>query len=227
MSAVYALVSSGEPDLVRYVGRTKSDSPDKRLHSHIKSAKAGGVYHVHNWIRKIEDSENSVLAIVLESGLSWEESGQREIYWITYYKERGFDLTNMTSGGDGVSNLSAESREKQRQKMLGKGHPQTEETKRKISETRKKRNIRPSDEVREKYRQAKLGKKVSDKTKAKISNTTKGKPKSEVTKIKMSAWQIGRVLSKDHKEKVSSTLKEYYSKESGRLPGGRQRRNNG
>ena len=222
MSVVYALVSSGEPDIVRYVGRTKSDSPKRRLKAHVKDATVSRNYHVHNWIRKVQDSGDTVVAITLESDLTWEESGKREIYWIAYYKEQGFDLTNMTSGGDGAPNLSAESRQIMRLKKLGKGHSQTKETRKKISKAHKGR--KPSDEIREKYRQAKLGKIVSAETKAKISASTKGKSKSEATKAKMSAWQIGRVLSDEHKEKVKNTLKEYYSEESGRLPGGRKRK---
>jgi len=222
MACVYALVSSGEPDVVRYVGRTKLDSPERRLRDHKNDAKAGGKYHVHNWIRKVQDSEYTVVAIALESGLSWEESAKREIHWIACYKEQGFDLTNMTSGGDGAPNLPEEVRLAMSIKMRGRGHPQSEETRRKISEARRGR--KPSDETREKYRQAKLGKAVSTETKAKISASTKGKPKSEATKTKMSEWQIGRVLSDEHKEKVKNTLKEYYSEESGRLPGGRKRK---
>jgi hypothetical protein len=222
MSAVYALVSSGEPDVVRYVGRTKPDSPERRLKTHIKDATAGRKYHIHNWIRKVQEGGDTVVAITLESNLTWEESGKREIYWIAYYKEQGFDLTNMTSGGDGAPNLPEEVRLAMSAKKRGKGHPQSEETKRKISEAYRGR--KPSDEIREKYRQAKLGKTVSAETKAKISASTKGKPKSEATKTKMSAWQIGRVLSDGHKERVKNTLKEYYSEESGRLPGGRKRK---
>lgn len=223
MSAVYALVSSSELDIVRYVGRTKPDSPERRLRNHKNDAKAGGKYHVHNWIRKIQDSGDTVVAITLESGLTWEESGKREIHWIAYYREQGFNLTNMTSGGDGAPNLSEEVRLAMSAKMLGKGHPQSEETRRKISETRKKLKIKASDETKEKQRKAKLGKPVSEETKIKISKGSFGRKASDATRQKMSAWQIGRVLSDEHKEKVKNTLKEYYSEESGRLPGGRKR----
>jgi hypothetical protein len=224
MACVYALVSSGEPDVVRYVGRTKPDSPERRLRDHKNDAKAGRKYHVHNWIRKVQEGGDTVITVTLESDLTWEESAKREIYWIAHYRSLGVDLTNMTSGGDGVLDLSPESKERARLKKLGKGHSQTTETRRKISETRKILNIKASDETKEKQRKAKLGKKVSAETKAKISASTINKPKSKATKAKMSAWQIGRVLSDEHKEKVSNTLKEYYSKESDRLPGGRKRK---
>ncbi len=223
MAVVYALVASKEPETIRYIGRTKFDTPDKRLATHKRDAKAGGTYHIHNWIRKVEDDGDVVIAIILDGELTWEESATREIYWIAEYKARGYDLTNMTSGGDGAPNLPEEVRLVMSAKARGKGHPQSEETRRKISEAHKGR--KPSDEIREKYRKAKLGKKVSAETKAKISASSRGKPKSEATKAKMSAWQYGRVLSDEHKEKVSKALKEYYAEESGRLPGGRKRKN--
>lgn len=223
MALVYALASAKEPDTIRYIGRTKSNSPNKRLSVHKRSASSGGIYHVHNWIRKVEESDDHVIAITLEAELTWEESGKREIHWISHYRNLGFDLTNMTSGGDGAPDLSEESRLIMSNKKLGKGHPQTEETRQKIREARL--GLKPSDEVREKYRQAKLGRSMSEETKAKISKSMAGKKKSEDTKKKMSEWQIGRVLSEEHKEAVSSALKEYYSKESNILPGGRRRNN--
>lgn len=222
MSAVYALVSSGEPDIVRYVGRTKPDSPERRLKAHVKDATAGRNYHVHHWIRKVQDSGDTVVAMTLESGLTWEESGKREIHWISYYRSLGFDLTNMTSGGDGAPDLSAESRQIMRLKKLGKGHSQTKETRRKISESQKGR--KPSDEIREKYRQAKLGKRVSDETKAKISKATKGRRPSQKT-IEATIYRNKNTpMTDETKDRIRMTLKKHYSEESGRLPGGRKRK---
>jgi len=224
MSAVYALVSSGEPDIVRYVGRTKPDSPERRLKAHIKDATAGRKYHVHNWIRKVQKAADTVVAITLESDLTWEESGKREIYYIAYYRSLGFDLTNMTSGGDGAPNLPEEVRLVMSAKMRGRGHPQTEETKRKISKAHKGR--KPSDEIREKYRQAKLGKRVSDETKAKISKATKGRRPSQKT-IEATIYRNKNThMTDETKDRIRMTLKKHYSEESGRLPGGRKRKIN-
>jgi hypothetical protein len=78
MSAVYALVSSGEPDIVRYVGRTKYDTPDKRLASHRGHMDGGLKTHVYNWMRSVYNSGEDVIALILESDLSWEKSGERE-----------------------------------------------------------------------------------------------------------------------------------------------------
>jgi len=49
----------------------------------------------------------------------WQE---REQYWIKYYKELGFDLKNMTNGGDGNTGLKMSdiSKEKIRRANLGK-----------------------------------------------------------------------------------------------------------
>jgi len=55
-----------------------------------------------------------VVSSVLESGLSWEASGEREIFHIAHHRRLGGALTNMTDGGDGVVGQirSAETRAK-------------------------------------------------------------------------------------------------------------------
>ena len=226
LALVYALTSSNEPDVIRYIGRTKFDTPNKRLSVHLKQARSGGVYHLHNWIRKIESDKNTVVAHILESGLSWNQSAEREIYWIQYFKQKGVDLTNMTSGGDGAPSLLLESRLRMSVSKRGKGHSQTEETRKKISSTRKERNIIPSVEARQKMRLAKLGKSVSQKTRQKISNSTKGK-KASPAAVAALVWRNKNIPMSDvTKEKIRLSLQKYYVKESTILPGGRKRKQN-
>jgi len=226
LALIYALASSSEPDVIRYIGRTKFDTPDRRLSVHLKHAKTGGVYHLHNWIRKTQSEGSVIVARVLESNLSWSKSAKREIYWIQHFKQQGFDLTNMTSGGDGVPNLTLESRLRMSLSKRGKGHPQTEETRIKISNTRKERNITPSVKARHKMRLAKLGKSVSQETRQKISSSSKGKKPSQAA-IDAVIWRNKNVpISDATKEKIRLSLQKYYSKDSGILPGGRKRKQN-
>lgn len=93
-------------------------------------------------------------------------------------------LVNMTDGGDGWSGNSptVETREKISKALVGRplGYVRTEETRRKLSKANK--GHRPSEE-----------------TKRKISknNARKGKP----------AWNRGKKMSKEVKEKLSKALK--------------------
>lgn len=72
-------------------------------------------------------------------------------------------------------------------------------------------NGSPSEETREKLRQANLGKKASEETRLKISNALKGKPKSENARANMSEAQkgnkncLGVKKSEEAKLKISET----------------------
>jgi len=115
MACIYILFSSSEPEKIRYIGRSKYDSYEPRLSRHLLNAKNGDKSHVCNWIRKSIDSNNLILAMILEANLSWEESIHKEIYYIKKYKKEGHDLTNMSNGGEGRGlgyKLPKETREK-------------------------------------------------------------------------------------------------------------------
>lgn len=103
---------------IKYIGKTIDI--DKRYKQHIK-----------NYTNK-KSLKNSWVSSLLQYGLQpmleiveicdeskWQE---REQYWIKYYKELGFDLKNMTNGGDGNTGLkmSDTSKEKIRRANLGK-----------------------------------------------------------------------------------------------------------
>lgn len=103
---------------IKYIGKTIDI--DRRYKQHIK-----------NYTNK-KSLKNSWISSLLQYGLQpmleiveicdeskWQE---REQYWIKYYKELGFDLKNMTNGGDGNTGLkmSDTSKEKIRRANLGK-----------------------------------------------------------------------------------------------------------
>lgn len=153
---VYGL-HTGDYDF-RYIGQ--SINHKRRYGNHIYDAMKDGPYAVHGWIRK-HGAENIQMTII--ETFDTETIGlidEREIFHIAQARAYYGKNLNMTDGGGGVSNPSAESRAKRSAAMTGntnlRGHVHTEETKAKMSATKKG----------QKYA---LGLKRSDEFKAKVS----------------------------------------------------------
>lgn len=106
---IYALAG---PDMVpRYVGKT-SQSLRARLVEHKRIAKQRARLPVHYWVRKQPRWEPSIVWIeTVPAGEDW---ASRERYWIRELKAQGFDLLNLTDGGEGLCghNFSADHRER-------------------------------------------------------------------------------------------------------------------
>ena len=133
----------------------------------------------HNNIVAKYGKENIIIEIV-KDGMPESEAFDMEIYLISSLKESGFRLCNMSSGGEGPSNPS-------------------EETRRRMSIAQSKRTYPP--EVRENMRRAQLGRKHPDEVKAKIGAGNKGKVLSEETKKKLHDANVGKIQSVDAREK--------------------------
>lgn len=104
-----------------------------------------------------------------------------------------------------------------------KGKSQSEETKRKISETLRFHSVSEasrkrmseahkgrkhlSEEAKRKLSEARKGKKLSEETKKKISETLKGKHHSEEARKKMSETRKGHLVSEETKRKISEAKK--------------------
>jgi hypothetical protein len=123
---------------------------------------------------------------ILFDNLSWGEACEKEIEFIALYgrKDLGLGpLCNMTDGGEGQSNPSAETRIRIGASRVGK--PLSEEHRSKISEGGKGR-LR-SEETKRKMSKAQMGNKKSlgyrhtDETKLKFSALHKGRKRSEET----------------------------------------------
>ena len=88
-------------DDIRYVGRTFN--VNKRLKEHIRESlyiKNKVKYHSHksNWIRKVKDINIEIVDVCDESNYSfWEQ------HYISLYRSWGFNLLNMTIGGEGLT----------------------------------------------------------------------------------------------------------------------------
>jgi hypothetical protein len=137
---------------------------------------------------------------ILKDKLTSEDAKILEKELILKYGRRDLKtgiLCNLTDGGDGVFNLTQDSRK--RISEAGKKRTHTEEVKKKISDAGKGRVFK--DETKLKIKLSKLGKKRPE-IGEKISNKLKGRTLSEETKKKMSESRRGRVFSEETKNKM-------------------------
>ena len=116
-----------------------------------------------------------------------EELNQWEIYYIKELNTKVPYGYNMTDGGDGCY-----------------GYIHSEETKKKLSETRKGK--KHSEETKQKIGEAQKGKKLSDETRKKMSEAHKGEKN----------WNYGKHLSEEHKKKLSECNKGKHRSEETR-----------
>lgn len=136
--------------------------------------------------------------LLVKTDLTKEELNSYERYYINLYKskENGY---NLTDGGDGGRTSGT----------FVKGHKDSEETKRKKSESHKGLLKGPMSETTKlKQSLAHKGKKMSEETKNKISLAGKGKKMSEETCKNISNSLKGKPKSEEHKLKISNSLKK-------------------
>lgn len=116
---IYTLSDPGSGE-VRYVGKTVV-RPRKRLAQHVADAKAKARTRVHRWINSLGQWPTMTILAVVESHLC----AEIEIKAIAQFRARGFNLTNLTDGGEGTLGLklSEEHREALRQSGKRRGAP--------------------------------------------------------------------------------------------------------
>ena len=185
MACVYVLHLASSPEDIRYVGISKSNTPNKRFNSHRQAERLGRKTPLYSWMRKHSSDVRSTIVI---SNISWEDACAKEIELISKHRASSDRLLNLTDGGDGPS-----------------GYVHTVEAKRKISEASKGR--KHSDESRKRIAEANTGKTHSLKTRAHLSEINKGKSPSEATKAKLSKANKGRPLSEEHRKNISKSQK--------------------
>ena len=237
MFIIYGLFDASKPDEIRYVGKTRQQ-PTVRFVCHLSRSLRERDTHKARWIHRTLAEGGHVDMRVLTTTDTLEEANRLERLHIKMLREAGAKLTNETDGGDGglghkVSDIHRKiiserhrNRPKppdQRAKISAalKGRPCPEMTKDKLRHHAPSemalRNLafgraigqekgRPkSTEHREKLRLANIGKHLSDETKRKISLTLEGRPSP----------MKGRILSPNHRQKISNAMRgRIYSAET-------------
>lgn len=106
---------SDENGDIRYIG--KSNNPKNRLYKHLREKSN---MHKYNWLKSIvKRGYFPVVEIIDEVPLKdWE---RYEIYWISQFKAWGFNLINLTIGGEGGNGYkhTESARKKMRKSKLG------------------------------------------------------------------------------------------------------------
>lgn len=203
MNYIYTLSDGNE---VRYVGKTKN--LNKRYYSHIYESSLKKT-HKEKWINKTLLEGGKIIIEILDI-CDESDSDFFEKFWIFQLKSWGFNLTNLTEGGEGGSPM--------------KGRKMTEEQKNKMSEIAIKNNnskkiagwnkgLKMSDDFKMKISKSSLGRKVSEETKKKISDKSKGikkGPMSDETKNKISKKKKG-LVSPNKGKKYNDEVKKRMS----------------
>jgi hypothetical protein len=138
--------------------------------------------HHSNIKNKLKKLGMCVEVRMVAFGLSEDDALRLEIERITFWKERGVELSNKTAGGDGLKSPPEDVLEKMRAAA-------------------KKRWALPNS--REKHSAATKAGMDNDAVKAKCSGGQAGKKASAETRAKMSASQLGHAVSKEAREKIS------------------------
>jgi hypothetical protein len=139
---------------------------------------------------------------ILEGNLTAIEAFARERSLILEAKPIALCIANMTDGGEGQLNPTAETRFK-----IGcgnRGKPRTKETREAVSKALKGRRQTPEHIAT--ARTARTYKPHTAETKLKMSEIKKGKVMSELTRSRMSESRMGRVVTEATREKLRNRV---------------------
>ena len=184
-----------------YIGQTTDFKRRKREHlNELRKHKHSNLYLQNAFDKYGEDSFEFTILEECEK----EQANDREIFWLNNFG--GFESSNnynLCQAG-GAKGISEETREKLRSRIM------SEETRRKISESRKGIKLNLTDERRrqisESNRQRFTGKKHTEESKRKMSETLKARAKNH------SCWGM---TGKHHSEETKKKISESESKTKG------------
>jgi group I intron endonuclease len=114
-----------------YIGISKNIK--RRIVEHKRFA---GKLYFHYALKK-HGYDSFYFDILDDTSKTYKELQEKEIYWISYFKDHGIELYNLTNGGDGVCATRTEEWKRKiglsnKGKTLGRKFIHSEETKKKI-----------------------------------------------------------------------------------------------
>lgn len=218
---IYKLTS---PSGKVYIG--KAGNPARRWQEHARNARSGKASYLYEAIRKY--GWEAFTKEIIDSAQSLEELNQKEVYWIAYYRSytdatKGYNSTPGGDGGDTWSTLS----EEQKLTAIAKRPAVSEETRKKMSESRK-HLLEGSDvwnkgttwhkrTVKEPWNKGKKGEyhrrsPVTEETKRKLREARSHQAITEETKQKIRETLSGRKLSEETRQKMRDAQRRRHAK---------------
>lgn len=178
-----------------YIGKTLNIK--RRNREHLFEVKKGNTLPKYNKLRKLlkEGNDFNDLVVVIESGLTCDQVDDKEIYYIRKLREEGYNLKNLTDGGDGGIMTNPGISEKIRQAHLGS--KRSLESKKRMSESRM--GMKFSDEHKKNLSVARKKRKTKQSTIDKCSKTSTGK-------INIKVFQLTDPEGKKHVTEHGLTL---------------------
>lgn len=164
MTYIYGL--NGPDGHTRYVG--KAQDVNQRLNQHLSPSQLRHKTKKNSWLKNLlAKGHNPELVILSEIDDTLADQEERRI--ISLLKDCGCDLTNGTDGGDGGAITDPEAKERIRQAHLGR--KASEETRKRMSETRKKNLADPAERERMRIRAIEAGCEPPHKKGSEVSNS--------------------------------------------------------
>jgi group I intron endonuclease len=217
---------------LKYVGRTVGDV-STRFKNHLNCAKRGINCRLYKAIRDF--GSDSFTVRVIDSASNFYDLVKKEAYWIKNLNTFRFGYNSSPNADGGIAPGHRLSREtKLKMSISHRGKVFSEEHRKHISESAKKRGV--SEEFRIRARTLRVGKTPwhagtkgvklhSEETKRKMSENRKGRPgptkgikwSPDVVEKRASKLRgrpsrlIGIKLSKEHRRRISEGLRKYLS----------------
>lgn len=180
---IYALLDPRSA-AVRYIG--KSATGMRRPNMHRKpSVLVKDFTHKANWIRALQKDGLTYDVDVLEVVGERKLLDDAERYWIAEARKNGWQITNHTDGGDGLSGAVFSAEHRARISAANKGRKLTEEQRARCLAANKARD--PSTRVTAAACASNRGRKHSAEAKAKIGAAHRGKVVSAEIRAKVAA----------------------------------------
>lgn len=182
MIYIYALIDPFTKE-IRYIG--KSIRPKQRLNNHCnEKSKTWRT----NWIQSVLKKGKRPELLILETLNDNEDWQKSEIEWIKKGREKGWNITNCTDGGDGLCNPPEEVRQKMLKTWTGRKH---------------------TEKSKEKNRQSQLGKKHTEETKLKMSKAHKGRKITWADKVSKGTSKLDDSQIKEVYKLLSEKVSQY------------------